>query len=207
MTRFTEKEMAALSEAQGPAAAVRTDNSVPAARQGSVLQRWLRRTAVVRELSQLDDRMLEDIGVARWQIDEIADAAVGGERPSLWRGLAEAIVAPLVRWYRRSQALQELSRLDDRMLADIGINRGDIPALVMSWDGETPEDGDTRTGLFSGLRRWSRSRATAKALGALDNHMLDDIGLVRGDIDWLAEELAAKSVWTPANRNHQSRAA
>lgn len=207
MTRFTEKEMAALSEAQGPVAAVRTDNSIPATRQGSALQRWLRRTAVVRELSQLDDRMLEDIGIARWQIEEIADAAVGGKRPSLLRGLVEAVFAPLVRWYRRSQAMQELYRLDDRMLADIGINRGDIPAVVKGWDGEIPEDGESRTGLFSGLRRWSRSRATAKALGALDNHMLDDIGLVRGDIDWVAEELAAQSVWTPANRNHQSRAA
>jgi uncharacterized protein YjiS (DUF1127 family) len=33
------------------------------------------------------------------------------------------------RW-RRSQTLRELSELDDRMLADIGLNRYDIPAAA-----------------------------------------------------------------------------
>lgn len=209
MTRFTEKEKAELSRAMAPAAAVRTDRIDSAASEGSVLQRWLRRNKVVRELSQLDDRMLDDIGVARWQIDEIADAAVGAERPSLLAGLAQAVAARIVRWHRRNQVYRELYQMDDRMLADIGIGRGDIPNLVQSWDGETPieTDAEDEIGLLRGFRQWNRSRATAKALRALDNHMLEDIGLVRGDIDWVAEELAAQSVWTAANRNHQQDAA
>jgi hypothetical protein len=37
--------------------------------------------------------------------------------------------------------------------------------------------------------------------------MLEDIGLVRGDIDWVAEELAARTALTAANRNSEHRAA
>ena len=209
MTRFTEKEMVELSRAMTPATTTRTEEFTPASSQGNLLQRWLRRAAVVRELSQLDSRMLDDIGVSRWQIDEIADAAVGGERPSLAAALAQTLAAPLVRWYRRNEAFRQLSQLDDRMLADIGVNRGDIPALVDNWDGDVPAENaaEEDAGLLHGLRQWNRSRATAKALHALDNHMLEDIGLVRGDIDWVAEELAAQSAWTAANRNSEHRAA
>jgi uncharacterized protein YjiS (DUF1127 family) len=209
MTRFTEKEMVELSRAMMPATTTRTEEFTPAISQGNLLQRWLRRAAVVRELSQLDSRMLDDIGVSRWQIDEIADAAVGGERPSLAAALAQTLAAPLVRWYRRNEAFRQLSQLDDRMLADIGVNRGDIPALVHNWDGDVPAEttAEEDAGLLHGFRQWNRSRATAKALHALDNHMLEDIGLVRGDIDWVAEELAAQSAWTAANRNSEHRAA
>lgn len=213
MTRFTEKEMVELSRAMTPAAAARTEEftlaSSQTGAQSSLLQRWLRRGAVARELSQLDSRMLDDIGVSRWQIDAIADAAVGGARPSLAAALAQILAAPLVRWYRRNEAYRQLSQLDDRMLSDIGVSRGDIPALVQNWDGGTPteESAEDEAGLLRGFRLWSRSRATAKALHALDNHMLDDIGLVRGDIDWIAEELAARTGLTAANRNSESRVA
>jgi len=33
-------------------------------------------------------------------------------------------------WLARRSARAELERLDDRMLADIGITRGDIPSIV-----------------------------------------------------------------------------
>jgi uncharacterized protein YjiS (DUF1127 family) len=208
MTRFTEKEKVELSRAMAPAATFRTEDFNPAASTGSLLQRWLRRAAVVRQLSELDDRMLADIGVARRQIDDIADAAVGGERPSLFLALAAAAAGPVMRWYRRNQAFKQLSQLDDRMLSDIGVNRGDIPHLVQIWDGKSPaENGaEDEHGLLHGLRQWSRSRATAKALRALDNHTLNDIGLVRGDIDWVAEELATRTL-TAANRNREAHAA
>lgn len=206
MTRFTEKEKVELSRAMAPAATFRTARINPTASKGSLLQRWLRRAAVVRELSELDDRVLADIGVSRADIDHIADVAVGGERPSLVVALAKGLAAPLVRWYRRNEAYKQLSQLDDRMLADIGVNRGDIPYVVQNWDGEMPAAVEDEASLLQGLRHWSRSRATAKALRALDNHTLNDIGLVRGDIDWVAEELATRAL-TAANRNHAPRAA
>src|SRR3546814_1683519 len=111
--------------------------------------------------------MLDDIGVARWQIEEIADSAVGGERPSLLAAIATAVAGPVVRWYRRNQVEKQLSQLDDRMLADIGINRGDILNVVQGWDGDvTSETVASEAGeslLKRCLRKWSRSRATAKS--------------------------------------------
>ena len=41
-----------------------------------------------------------------------------------------SLMAPAVRWYRRRKTYQELMRLDDRTLADIGILRCDIPQVV-----------------------------------------------------------------------------
>jgi len=45
------------------------------------------------------------------------------------------VVAPWAEWRGRRLALAELSRLDDHMLADIGISRGEIPGIV---SGELP---------------------------------------------------------------------
>ncbi|MGR3501736.1 DUF1127 domain-containing protein [Pseudaestuariivita sp.] len=36
---------------------------------------------------------------------------------------------------------------------------------------------------LANFRSWNDARATRKALSQLSNHELDDIGLVRGDID------------------------
>ncbi|GIK98578.1 MAG: hypothetical protein BroJett029_27870 [Alphaproteobacteria bacterium] len=207
MTRFTDKEKVALERAKAAVATTRTDSSASTDR-GNALQRWLRRAAVVRELSQLEDRMLADIGLERWQIEELADRVTGNDGRSVVSALVATLVAPAIRWHRRNEAYRQLAGLDDRMLSDIGIVRGDIPQIVGSWNGETPTSpAEQDATLLRGIRQWNRSRATAKALHALDNHMLDDIGLVRGDIDWVAEELAAQSVWTAANRNHEPRAA
>ncbi len=41
-----------------------------------------------------------------------------------------AAKAALSEWRRKQQAYAELSALDDRSLADIGINRSQIPAIV-----------------------------------------------------------------------------
>ncbi len=40
------------------------------------------------------------------------------------------LLAPAVRWYRRRKFYQELMRLDDRLLEDIGILLCDIPKVV-----------------------------------------------------------------------------
>ncbi len=40
------------------------------------------------------------------------------------------IVKPLADWRARQVAMEELMSLDDHMLADIGITRGEIPGIV-----------------------------------------------------------------------------
>jgi uncharacterized protein YjiS (DUF1127 family) len=42
---------------------------------------------------------------------------------------------------------------------------------------------DRAFGLFRGLRAWNARRSTRAALSRLSDRELDDIGLVRGDID------------------------
>ena len=44
--------------------------------------------------------------------------------------LSRLVVRPFASWRARQLALVELSRLDDHMLADIGISRGEIPGIV-----------------------------------------------------------------------------
>ncbi|WP_316978103.1 DUF1127 domain-containing protein [Shumkonia mesophila] len=41
-----------------------------------------------------------------------------------------AVIAPVVTWYNRQRMLEELNGLSDRVLADIGLTRSQIPALV-----------------------------------------------------------------------------
>jgi len=54
----------------------------------------------------------------------------------------------LADWRRRQLAYAELSALDDRALADIGIRRSDIPAIV---DGFQRADRATRDSDFPGF--------------------------------------------------------
>jgi uncharacterized protein YjiS (DUF1127 family) len=99
-------------------------------------RRWQHRRTL-RALSRLDDRMLSDIGLSRADIqvaaalccDKPSDGAgqaapAGG--PSVWSRLATR----MNREIRRRRTLNELSAMSDGMLADIGIQRADIPAVV-----------------------------------------------------------------------------
>ena len=56
---------------------------------------------------------------------------IGGGIASLWRGFRAAL--------RRRAAIAELSALDDRMLADIGLSRGQIRAAVDTAAGFGPD--------------------------------------------------------------------
>ena len=39
-------------------------------------------------------------------------------------------------WLERERAIAELSALDDRMLADIGLRRGDVPYILLGPEAE-----------------------------------------------------------------------
>jgi uncharacterized protein YjiS (DUF1127 family) len=54
--------------------------------------------------------------------------------------------------------------------------------------------------LVAPIAVWNRARQTANQLYKLEDRMLLDIGVVRGDIEWLASEVAHKAVYA-ANRN------
>jgi len=172
----------------------------------AAILRPLRRWAIVDRLERLDERMLDDIGVRRYDIDAIAQSVASRQAPgigaavgNLFASLARIVVA----WSERRAAYHELNGLEDRMLRDIGITRADIPAVVA---GMTARGQVDSTDPLEAIRRWARSRAAAEDLNTLDNRTLDDIGMVRGDIDWMAEELAVRSL-RPANTNQASQVA
>lgn len=210
MTRFTASEKVMLGRALAPAAVTRT--IAPATLGGALrdltaaLLRPLRRQAIADRLERLDDRMLEDIGVRRGEIDGIAESVVARQAPSVGVALGTLLGllgGNLKAWSERRAAHRELSGLEDRMLRDIGITRADIPAVVAGMKARASADA---LDPLEAVRRWARSRAAAEDLNTLDNRTLDDIGMVRGDIDWVAEDLAIRSL-RPANTNQASQVA
>jgi uncharacterized protein YjiS (DUF1127 family) len=210
MTRFTASEKVMLGRAMAPAAVTQTfaPETVSGALRAlaAAILRPVRRRAIVDRLEGLEDRMLQDIGVERYEIAEIAESVTSRQAPSVGVALENLLAVSggsLAAWTERRAAYRELSALDDRMLRDIGITRADIPAVIAGMTAAGHVDGADP---LEAVRRWARSRAAAQDLNALDNRTLDDIGMVRGDIDWVAEELAVRSL-RPANTNHSSQVA
>jgi uncharacterized protein YjiS (DUF1127 family) len=182
-------------------------------------RRVLTRASVAQELSLLDDRMLADIGVNRAEIGRVASKAiaVSGE-PTLFQAFSRAVFAvfvqPVLRHLHRRQVYNMLMSLDDRMLADIGLNRYDIADYVRTLEHSNEPAQSllaaTEQDLVAPLRAWNRARLTARQLAKLDDRMLVDIGVVRGDIDWLAGEIARRTVVVANGNqvgNHAPRAA
>ena len=63
----------------------------------------------------------------------VAPAKAADAAPAAGAALARvagALVAPLVAIYRRRRLYEELAEMDGRLLADIGIERADIPRVV-----------------------------------------------------------------------------
>lgn len=93
---------------------------------------WSENRATVQELQRLDDRMLADIGVTRDQIAALVDGHDAAKPNGLVEALNDLIVEPLRRWRVRAQTRQELQALDDTMLRDIGIERGQIDGIALA---------------------------------------------------------------------------
>ena len=169
-----------------------------------ILLRPFRRGKIARELRMLDERMLSDIGLSPSDIDRIAVESVGGKGEWIVLSLVAYVGRKIANWAHKRAAYRSLMALDDRMLADIGLTRSDIPQLVSAMRGPlaTPAvDGSFEAEVVMPLKQWNLWRVANKQLNQLDNRMLSDIGFVRGDIDWVADELAARTVAGAANAN------
>jgi uncharacterized protein YjiS (DUF1127 family) len=213
MSRLMDLELTTDRRATMPASVASVDGFARIAAFGrSLVNRWRhagRKRYVLQELEVLNERMLADVGLNRSDAERVAEltaqayAPIDGTLFQEFTSLVRDLVArPAVRFARRRRAYHNLMALDDRMLRDIGLTREEIPAVVKGLTGNEPAWAH-ETEEASRLRVWNRYRAAAKELGQLDNHMLADIGIVRGDIDWVAEELAVRSA-RPANANDSS---
>jgi len=180
------------------------------------VQKHFKQAAIERELSRLDNRMLADLGLTRTEIGKVAAQAVAvpGEGPlfaEFSRLLVNFVVRPVIAWGRRREVYNELMAMDDRTLADIGLARYEIADYVKRLGRDIQEPlpeslAAMETDVTAPLRAWNRARLTARQLGELSDRQLSDIGVVRGDIDELAIEVARKAV-VAANLNVEPKAA
>lgn len=105
----------------------------------AALRRRLQRRRTLKALTQLDDRLLRDIGVSRTDIDATAAFCCekgGEEQPSVWQRLATWIAQER----RRRQTERALSAMPDALLSDIGIARAEIPAIAAALVSGEPAD-------------------------------------------------------------------
>lgn len=123
------------------------------------------------------------------------------------RGGLQRIAAGVARARRRNHAIAELSRLDDRLLSDIGIERGCIAEAVdATIERRAPAWAviDLAHSLVEPLVRpivkWRRDAVTLGELGQLDDHLLADIGVSRGDLTF-QPALVLERAQAPANSN------
>lgn len=96
---------------------------------GSVIAPTPARGAGNVRLEQVDRQTIEH--QARVRRAEVVGEMIGGGIARLWTGLRASL--------KRRAAVAELSALDDRMLADIGLSRSEIRAAVSSAAGFGPD--------------------------------------------------------------------
>jgi len=211
MNRIVINQNVASNVAVSPAATKETGLAA-FARFGRALSSAVRRTyariQLENELYALDDRSLNDIGVGRGSIPALAREALPAGDESLFAEFSRLVVngalRPAIDWNRRRKARATLEALDDRLLADIGLARFEIEAHVARLSGaingplpaavQAMEEDVTAP-----LKAWSAARATAKELSRLTDRQLMDIGVIRGDIDELAGNLAERGLAANSN--------
>ena len=94
---------------------------------------WWKRQRLSREMHNLDDRMLADIGLSRYEISQVVDRTF----PRVtFAAIVTSLIGSVRKYIRNHRAAEELSYLDDRMLADMGIFRSDIASIA---EGYYPE--------------------------------------------------------------------
>ena len=128
---------------------------------------------------------------------------------------SESLLQILLRPFVRGQVLNELQRLDSRMLSDIGISRSDIDRIAacsVEGNGEWVIVSLVKYAMRK-LSVWRRRQEAYRTLMSLDDRTLADIGLMRDEIPELvkvmhgtprASAVSTSSASTPTARPRSS---
>lgn len=209
MYRTIANEKVVLGRAETPEATARKTGfgafAVFARHVINSVRHTLERTSIARELTALTDRELADIGLSRGDLPAVAWRSVTAPKaPRLTVAFGEMVhdlvIAPVALWNKRRAAYSALNALDDRMLADIGVARAEIADVVKGLHKSVSYPAASLD-IVAPITAWNRARQTANQLYKLEDRMLLDIGVVRGDIEWVAGEVAHKAA---ANRNQET---
>ena len=125
---------------------------------------WFAARRNSRALLELDDHMLEDIGLSRYQVYDTCQAntfslaALFAPLFRIVRNVAEFVKG----WNARRDAYQQLSAMDDHMLEDIGVSRREIEAVAFR--------GKVRKPIMHAPISVDTLRSHAPAGAAPDNH-------------------------------------
>ena len=168
----------------------RERNLIQEARRTSGWPAWEETDAII-----LAARQARAKTIARWIRQGLAPlaGAVAAARSVTGRS-----ILPLRRDLLRRRTVNELYRLDDRILADIGIVREQIEPTAADLAQAALPPSKPRVGLVSRLGLWRRRRAAIRELEALDDRLLDDIGLRRPEIREAVQRAAAEALVAPA---------
>lgn len=106
------------------------------------------------------------------------------------------ILESVLHFLAHRRTVRELTRLDDRTLADIGLARGDIHRVATEASG-APELANMPiwTAWLSRLQRASTRAGLVRSLHGLPDHVLKDIGIPRREIEASVYRIMAE---TPA---------
>jgi uncharacterized protein YjiS (DUF1127 family) len=162
------------------------------------LRQALLRRRTAAELGRLSGHLLRDIGLERSDIEVVAERLVSEALPA--PTVRPGLLQSLRRWRERRRVVAELKALDDRMLADMGLERGNIEATVTALYAETatPAEAAEEEGFWASVvesfRQWNLSRQAAGEMARLGPDTLSDLGYVKGDVDWVPEVLAERSL-------------
>jgi len=145
------------------------------------------------------------------QAQQIRSEAVGGMlhrgAAKVWQesGLA-ALTDALLRAQRQRHTAAKLSRLDDALLRDIGVLRGDIP-FVAEQAVAARRPAAQRPSWAARRRQARLRRSIVRQLEVLPDWALEDIGIPRYDIETVAARMAAEQAKAPATATPEAPAA
>lgn len=108
----------------------------------------------------------------------------------------KAVFGTVVDWQRKQAAHRALAALDNRLLSDIGLDRGDIDAYLADKNQGVIARGFAA--VAETVKTWNTARQTKTALLRLTDAQLSDIGLTRFDVEMLGNEIKNGTFGTPA---------